>query len=78
METNLEVGAFATRFNQYGYNYSAELLTGYQTLQKSYEISASYCTPESGSKGTIQLLSHGIGFDKTYVLLSYRYIKSLC
>ncbi|KAL6703715.1 hypothetical protein ACN47E_009409 [Coniothyrium glycines] len=71
VQTNLEVGAFATRFNQYGFNYTAELLTGYQTLQKSVEISASYCTPDNGSTGTIQLLTHGIGFDKTYWDLNY-------
>jgi hypothetical protein len=65
VESNLDVGGFATRFNQYGLNYSATLLKGYQTLKGSYKISAQYCCPDSGSSGTIQLLSHGIGFDKT-------------
>lgn len=71
VETNLEVGAFATRFNQFDFNYTAALLEGYQTLKKSYQISASYCQPDGGSKGTIQVLSHGIGFDKTYWDLNY-------
>lgn len=65
VESNLDVSAFATRFNQYQYNYTAELLTGYQTLQKSIEISAQYCTPDGGSNGIVQVLTHGIGFDKT-------------
>lgn len=67
VESNLDVGAFATRFIEYQYNYTAELLTGYQTLEKSISISAQYCTPDNGSNGIIQVLSHGIGFDKTYV-----------
>lgn len=67
VESNLDVSAFATRFNEFQFNYTASLLTGYQTLQKSIEISAQYCTPDGGSNGIVQLLSHGIGFDKTYV-----------
>ena len=70
VQTNLEVGAFVTRYNQFDFNYTAALLEGYQTLEKSYKISASYCQPDSGSKGTIQLLTHGIGFDKRYVVSS--------
>ena len=67
VESNLDVGAFATRFNEYQKNYTATLLQGYQTLQASYQISAQYCRPDSyGSKGVIQVLTHGIGFDKTY------------
>jgi hypothetical protein len=62
---NLDVSGFATRFNEYQYNYSASLFTGFQTLQKSIKISAQYCTPDGGSKGIAQVLSHGIGFDKT-------------
>ena len=65
METNLEVGAFAATFNQFQKNYTATLLDGYQTLEGSYEISAQYCRPDGGNGSTIQLLTHGIGFDKT-------------
>lgn len=65
VEGNLDVGAFATRYNQFSFNYSAELFTGFQTLQKSIEISAQYCKPDNGSNGVVQVLTHGIGFDKT-------------
>lgn len=65
VENNLDVSGFATRFNQFQYNYSAALFTGFQTLQKSIAISAQYCTPDGGSNGIAQILSHGIGFDKT-------------
>lgn len=65
VETNIEVGGFATRFNEYQANYTATLLQDYQTLQRHYSISAQYCKPDSGSSGKVQLLTHGIGFDKT-------------
>jgi hypothetical protein len=65
VEGNLDVGAFVARFNQFQKNYTAELLEGYQTLEGTYNVSAQYCTPDSGSSGTIQVLTHGIGFDKT-------------
>lgn len=68
VENNLDVSAFATRFNEYQKNYTATLLQGYQTLQGSYKISAQYCHPDSGSKGIIQVLTHGIGFDRTCVV----------
>ncbi|KAJ8112559.1 hypothetical protein OPT61_g5099 [Boeremia exigua] len=71
VEDNLDVSGFSTRFTQFQFNYSAELFTGFQTLQKSIEISAQYCTPDAGSNGIIQVLSHGIAFDKTYWDLSY-------
>ncbi|RAR15656.1 alpha beta-hydrolase [Stemphylium lycopersici] len=72
VESNVDVGAFATRFNQFQKNYTAELLKGYQTLQGIFNISAQYCEPDGGSGDTVQLLSHGIGFDKTYWDLEYQ------
>jgi pimeloyl-ACP methyl ester carboxylesterase len=67
VESNLDVSAFATRLIEIQYNYTASLLTGYQTFQKSIKISAQYCTPDDGSNGIVQILSHGIAFDKTYI-----------
>jgi hypothetical protein len=72
VEGNLDIGAFVYRFNEFGKNYSAELLEGYQTLQGTYNISAQYCKPDGANhSNTIQLLTHGIGFDKTYWDLDY-------
>ncbi|KAH9868796.1 hypothetical protein J1614_007870 [Plenodomus biglobosus] len=70
-ESNLDVGAFVTKLNEYQKNYTATLLEGYQTFSGSFQISAQYCCPDSGSSGTIQVLTHGIGFDKTYWDLGY-------
>lgn len=69
VEDNLDVTAFAQEFTNIRHNYTKELLQGYQTLNGSYQISAKFCYPDSGlSTSTIQLLSHGIGFDKTCVM----------
>lgn len=64
-ENNLEAGAFALAFTQRGRNYSHVLLEGFQTVTGNYSISAQFCHPDYGAGSTIQLLSHGIGFDKT-------------
>jgi hypothetical protein len=64
--SNLDATAFAQDFTRIGQNYTAVLLQDYQTLKGSYKISAKFCTPDNGSKSSvIQVLNHGIGFDKT-------------
>jgi len=64
-ESNLDTGAFALAFGQQGRNYSDTQLEGFQTLTGNYSISAKFCHPDNGTGSTIQLLTHGIGFDKT-------------
>lgn len=66
IEGNLDATAFAQGLTNIGQNYTDVLLQDYQTLKGKFQISAKFCHPDSGVKGsTIQLLSHGIGFDKT-------------
>ena len=66
-QTNLEATAFIQNFTQQGRNFTETALTGYRTTEGRYEISAKFCTPsDSGNANpTIQILTHGIGFDKT-------------
>ena len=68
-QTNPEATAFIQALAQQGRNYTAVGLTGYATTAKTYDISAQFCTPDNpqGSNPTVQVLTHGIGFDKTYV-----------
>ncbi|KAK4580518.1 hypothetical protein LTR86_000721 [Recurvomyces mirabilis] len=54
-----------------GKNYSANVLEGYQTVSGKYHIAATYCQPDSGPAKTVQLLTHGIGFDRSYWDLPY-------
>lgn len=69
-QTNLDATAFIQNVTQQGRNFSATALTGYATVSGSYNISAQYCEPsqaQNGSTSTLQVLTHGIGFDKTFV-----------
>ena len=70
--TSLEATTFIQNMTQQGRNFTETALTGYQTTQGSYNISAMLCLPSTPSNGssagapsTVQVLTHGIGFDKT-------------
>lgn len=66
VEGNLDVTAFSQEITQQRRNYSAVLLKDYYNLIGSYKISAKFCHPDGGIKGSVvQVMSHGIGFDKT-------------
>lgn len=65
--TNSDAIAFNLDVARQGINFTESILTGYTTISGRYHISAQYCAPEkSTSKDvTLQILTHGIGFDKT-------------
>ena len=39
---------------------------GEQNVTSTFEISARYCTPAKKGSGIVQVLTHGLGFDKVY------------
>jgi len=43
----------------------------YATVSGHYNLAATYCQPDKGPANTVQLLTHGIGFDRTYWDLSF-------
>lgn len=67
--SNMDATTFVQKFNSIanGTNYTQETLVGYQTVTGAYSISAKFCTPDvmNSSSPTVQVLTHGIGFDKT-------------
>ena len=72
---------FILNLTQQGTNYTASVLDGYQTVSGNYSIAATYCHPDSGPTNVVQLLTHGIGFDRSYWDLSfhnynYSYVKT--
>ncbi|KAK5111813.1 hypothetical protein LTR62_004733 [Meristemomyces frigidus] len=69
--TNIEVTNFILNMTQQGQNYTAKVLAGYQNVAGKYKIAATYCEPDSGPAKTVQLLTHGIGFDRSYWDLPY-------
>lgn len=66
-QTNDEATAFALSATRQGGNGTAAALTGYATVAGRYNISTQYCKPDNtDSKGQVlQILTHGVGFDKT-------------
>ncbi|MCJ1393095.1 hypothetical protein MMC18_005967 [Xylographa bjoerkii] len=72
-QTNLDAITFAQNLTQQGRNFTNEALTGYATTSGTYDISTEFCMPDSSNSTmpTVQVLTHGIGFDKTYWDLSY-------
>ena len=70
LHSNIDATTFSLNYTTIGSNFSAKALTGYQTVRGLYNISAKYCRPENDttSNPTVQVLSHGIGFDKRYCL----------
>jgi pimeloyl-ACP methyl ester carboxylesterase len=65
-QTNIDVTNFILDTTQQGGNYSQTVLTGYATVSSTYDLAATYCAPNAGAGKTIQILTHGIGFDRSY------------
>lgn len=65
--SNSDATAFIQNFTQQGRNYTDIALTGYQNTAGKYQISTQFCVPSVNnvSTPTLQILTHGIGFDKT-------------
>jgi hypothetical protein len=63
---NFDATQFAQNFTIVGRNYTDFILTGYETIQDTFNISARLCTPTTSvkPKQTIQFLIHGLTTDK--------------
>ena len=66
-QTRLETTLFTQNFTRQGGNFTAAALTGYETIEGTYNISTQFCYPDSGlsSDATVQVLTHGLLFDKS-------------
>ncbi|KAJ5766005.1 uncharacterized protein N7511_003621 [Penicillium nucicola] len=73
-QTNLDATAFALHASTQAANVTADVLSGYATISGLYDISAQYCMPDKGgdSPHVLQILTHGMGFDKSYWDLPYQ------
>ncbi|KAI6800507.1 hypothetical protein KC332_g9633 [Hortaea werneckii] len=72
-ETDIEVTNFILNLSQQGNNYTEQVLDGYNTISGSYEIAATYCQPDNGPANVLQVLTHGIGFDRSYWDVPFNY-----
>jgi pimeloyl-ACP methyl ester carboxylesterase len=65
-QTNIEVTNFILDLTQQGANYTQQIFQEFNDVSGSYELAMTYCTPDKGPGKTLQILTHGIGFDRSY------------
>lgn len=67
-QTDLDATTFIQNNTQQGRNFTEVALLDYATISGTYNISTQFCTPSANNatNPTVQVLTHGIGFDKTY------------
>jgi hypothetical protein len=66
-QTNFDATSFVLSATRQGQNLTETALSGYATVSGHYNISAQYCMPNNAgdSAYTLQILTHGMGFDKS-------------
>ncbi|TFA98229.1 hypothetical protein CCMA1212_010050 [Trichoderma ghanense] len=64
--TECQVNQFFLDFVRPGFNITDNYLKGYNTVTGHYTIAATYCQPDHGPGKTLQILTHGVAFDRTY------------
>ncbi|KAI0387769.1 Alpha/Beta hydrolase protein [Hypomontagnella monticulosa] len=68
--TQVDVTNFILNLAQPGMNYTEELISKnssqFTTISGNYSIAATYCEPSSGPGSILQVLTHGIAFDRSY------------
>ncbi|KIV88399.1 hypothetical protein PV10_08085 [Exophiala mesophila] len=70
-QDNIEVTDFILNLSQQGSNYTETVLSNYTDISDNYTIAATYCTPDAGAGSVLQILTHGIGFDRRYWDISF-------
>jgi pimeloyl-ACP methyl ester carboxylesterase len=74
-QSNIDVTNFILDSVMPERNITADLLSGYTTISGTYTIQGTFCrpaTPRPGQQSVVQILTHGIGFDRSYWDLTYR------
>ncbi|KAI1142438.1 hypothetical protein F5Y05DRAFT_409584 [Hypoxylon sp. FL0543] len=74
--TNIDVTNFVLDYSQAGVNFTQQALgpnaapnstSGeFATITGTYTIGATYCEPDAGPGSALQILTHGIAFDRSY------------
>ncbi|GKT56797.1 alpha/beta-hydrolase [Colletotrichum tofieldiae] len=65
-ETNIDVTNILVGLSEQGRNFTAEHLVDYANVGGTYHLASTYCEPDSGPGRVLQVLTHGIGFDRSY------------
>ncbi|PTB46118.1 hypothetical protein M441DRAFT_63418 [Trichoderma asperellum CBS 433.97] len=69
--SEIDVTNFALSLTRPGTDFPDSILTGYKTVSGKYSIAATYCQPDHGPGKALQILTHGVGFDRSYWDLSF-------
>ncbi|KAH0598446.1 hypothetical protein MHUMG1_03744 [Metarhizium humberi] len=64
--TDIDVTNLFLRMAWPGNNGTANVLKGYKTVSGNYTLAATYCEPDNGPGHALQILTHGVGFDRSY------------
>lgn len=69
LQGNADATTFVQNLTSIRGNFTKEALLDYTTVTGDYNISAKFCKPdtENGTNPSVQVLTHGLGFDKTFV-----------
>ncbi|KPM38210.1 hypothetical protein AK830_g8370 [Neonectria ditissima] len=64
--TKIEVTNFALNLAQQGRSYPSLIQKGFKNVSGNYHLAATYCEPDHGPGNELQIITHGIGFDREY------------
>ncbi|KHN99731.1 uncharacterized protein MAM_02584 [Metarhizium album ARSEF 1941] len=73
--TEIEVTNLLLNMARPGINGTANVVKGYKTVSGDYQLAATYCEPDGGPGHALQILTHGVGFDRSYWDLSFANYK---
>ena len=68
IQGNADATTFVQNLTSIRGNFTNEALLDYATVTGDYDISVKFCKPDvvKGTNPTVQVLTHGLGFDKAY------------
>lgn len=65
-QNNIDVTNLMLNMAKQESNYTAAVLTGYATVSGAYDLATTFCEPDMGAGKVLQILTHGVGFDRGY------------
>ncbi|GKT46328.1 uncharacterized protein ColSpa_06509 [Colletotrichum spaethianum] len=65
-ETNVDVTNIMIGLSIPGHDFSADYFVDYANVSGTYQLASTYCEPDSGPGRVLQILTHGVGFDRSY------------
>ncbi|KAK7221231.1 hypothetical protein V2G26_009234 [Clonostachys chloroleuca] len=66
LKTEIDVTNFYLELGKQGGNLTEKLVKGYKTVSGIYTLAATYCVPDTGPGDVLQIMTHGVGFDRSY------------